>query len=108
MASTGNANTMPRMSLVAANANVDDRRASYLSMSKLPAAMMSNKPPEEEVIERILRAADPNVMSTPVYFDYRKEARTFRLVPSVGSTTMHFAQDGVIIRKDGAEAVQQE
>uniref|UniRef100_A0A0A9YQD3 Dynein, 78 kDa intermediate chain, flagellar outer arm n=1 Tax=Lygus hesperus TaxID=30085 RepID=A0A0A9YQD3_LYGHE len=46
-------------------------------------------------------------MSTPVIFDYRKESRTYRLVPSVGGTTLHFAQDGVVIRKDGPEALQQ-
>lgn len=65
-------------------------------------------PPEEAVVERILKASDPNSMSVPVLFDYRKEARCFKLAPSVGTVVVHLASDGLSIRKTSADAVQQE
>lgn len=61
----------------------------------------------EAVVERILRGTDPCVMSTPVYFDYKKDARVYRFFPSVGQTSRHFSTDGSTVRKDDAEAVQQ-
>lgn len=67
-----------------------------------------NPPEDEDVVERILKATDPNCMSVPVLFDYRKEARFYKLTPSVGTIATHFSLDGVCIRKTSAEAVQQD
>ncbi|KEG14343.1 putative dynein intermediate chain [Trypanosoma grayi] len=61
----------------------------------------------DAVVERILKGVDPGVMSTPVYFDYKKDARVYRFFPSVGQTARHFSVDGSTLRRDDAEAVQQ-
>ncbi|CCW62477.1 unnamed protein product [Phytomonas sp. EM1] len=68
----------------------------------------SNKPASEDVVERILKATDPNVRSTPVYFDYKKDARMYKFYPSVGAVATHLSLDGLAIRKDSAEAIQQQ
>lgn len=74
-----------------------------------PESVEPGKPVEEEdMVERLLKAADPNSMSVPVLFDYRKEARVYKLAPSVGTVAMHLSLDGVCIRKVSAEAIQQE
>lgn len=83
-------------------------RLDSLQASREITVADNNNPPEEEMVERILKATDPNAMSVPVLFDYRKEARNFKLAPSVGTVVVHFASDGVSIRKTSAEAVQQE
>lgn len=90
------------------------RKTSYLSMSKEihteggVNAKAGGDPVEEAVVERILKASDPNLMSTPVYFDYKKEARVYKFFPSVGAATNHFELNGGAIRKDSPEAIQQE
>lgn len=90
----------PRMSLV------DSMR---LSMSKdMNVLAGDNKAASDDVVERILKATDPNIMSIPVYFDYRKESRTYRLFPSVGGATTHLTIDGSSLRRDCPEAVAQE
>ncbi|RNF17792.1 putative dynein intermediate chain [Trypanosoma conorhini] len=61
----------------------------------------------DALVERILKGTDPSVMSTPVYFDYKKDARVYRFFPSVGQTARHFRDDGSTVRKDDPEAVQQ-
>lgn len=76
--------------------------------SRLIPAPVAETVADEEMVERILKAVDPNAMSVPVLFDYRKEARYFKLAPSVGTVVMHLSTDGVCIRKTSAEAVQQE
>ncbi|EKG07318.1 dynein intermediate chain, putative [Trypanosoma cruzi] len=75
----------------------------------LPDATGGQQPGEnrDAVVERILKGTDPGVMSTPVYFDYKKDARAYRFFPSVGQTARHFSQDGSTVRKDDPEAVQQ-
>lgn len=86
------------------------RRQSVSSPKKeVPNGEVANnkKEPGDTIIERILKAADPNSMSTPVFFDYKKEARTFKLVPTVSTVTVHLAIDGDALRKDSAEAQQQ-
>nr|CCC95100.1 putative dynein intermediate chain [Trypanosoma congolense IL3000] len=87
------------------------RRLSNTSGQSLDAAPAAAVPPEDDrdaVVERILKATDPVVMSTPVYFDYRKDARTYRFFPSVGHTARHFSVDGASVLKDDPEAIQQQ
>lgn len=67
-----------------------------------PAANDENNP--NAMIDRYLRSHNPNVGSTPVYFDYKKDARTFKLFPSVDHTATHLAFDGNLIRADTEEA----
>lgn len=55
-------------------------------------------------IDRYLRSHNPNVGSTPVYFDFKKDARTFKLFPSVDHTATHLSFDGNLIRADTDEA----
>lgn len=55
-------------------------------------------------IDRILKATNPNMASTPVYFDFKKDARTYKFVPTVDHTALHFSVDGNTIRKDSEDA----
>lgn len=68
----------------------------------------SNKPAAEAVVERILKAADPHVMSAPVYYDYKKDSRVYKYFPSTRQVSMLFSTDGNAIPKDAPEAIQQE
>ncbi|KPA79025.1 dynein intermediate-chain-like protein [Leptomonas pyrrhocoris] len=68
----------------------------------------ANKPAAEAVVERILKAADPHVMSAPVYYDYKKESRTYKCFPSTRQVSMLFSTNGNTIARDSAEAIQQE
>lgn len=64
---------------------------------------------EEErnaTIDRILKGTNPNLTSTPVYFDFKKDARTYKFVPTVDHTAFHVSLDGNMIRKDIPEATQ--
>ena len=58
------------------------------------------------VIDRILKGTNPNMTSTPVYFDYKKDARTYKFFPTVDHTAIHLSIDGNSIRKDLPEAHQ--
>lgn len=58
----------------------------------------------ETVLDRILRGTNPNVTSTPVYFDFKKDARTYRFVPAVDHTATHFSIDGNTIPANAPEA----
>lgn len=75
-------------------------------------AQFHNDPPpltEEErnaTIDRILKGTNPNVTSTPVYFDFKRDARTYKFYPTVDHTAFHVAVDGNCIRKDVPEAAQ--
>lgn len=55
-------------------------------------------------VDRILKSNNPNVVTTPVYFDYKKDARTYKFMPTVDHTAVHFALDGNTIRADTEEA----
>ncbi|CAJ1008845.1 putative WD domain, G-beta repeat [Leishmania naiffi] len=68
----------------------------------------ANKSAAEVIVERILKAADPHVMSVPVYYDYKKDARVYKPFPSTRQVSTLFAMDGNAIAKDSPEAVQQE
>lgn len=62
---------------------------------------------EEErnaTIDRVLKSNNPNMTSTPVYFDFKKDARVYKFVPTVDHTAVHFAHDGNAIRSDSDEA----
>lgn len=61
-----------------------------------------------ESIDRILKSSNPNMVSTPVYFDFKKDARTYKFVPTVDPTAVHFAMDGNTIRADSDEARRQD
>lgn len=75
-------------------------------------AQFQNEPPpltEEErnaTIDRILKGTNPNMTSTPVYFDFKKDARTYKFFPTVDHTAFHLTMDGNTIRKDLPEAHQ--
>jgi len=58
----------------------------------------------EETFDRILRGANPNITNTPVYFDFKKDARTFKFVPAVDHTAMHFSVDGNSLLATAEEA----
>ncbi|KAG5500671.1 hypothetical protein JIQ42_04690 [Leishmania sp. Namibia] len=68
----------------------------------------ANKPAAEVIVERILKAADPHVMSVPVYYDYKKDVRVYKCFPSTRQVSPLFSMDGNAIPKDSPEAVQQE
>ena len=79
-----------------------------------PQAMFSSDTQqltEEEknaVIDRLLKGTNPNIASTPVYFDYKRDARTYKFYPTVDHTAFHFSMDGNTIRADLPEAAQLE
>ncbi|KAG5492986.1 hypothetical protein JKF63_01567 [Porcisia hertigi] len=68
----------------------------------------ANKPAAEVIVERILKAADPHVMSVPVYYDHKKDARVYKCFPSTRQVSSLFSIDGNAIAKESPEAVQQE
>ncbi|CAC9490923.1 dynein intermediate-chain-like protein [Leishmania infantum JPCM5] len=87
------------------------RKQSSGGQAEVIAAVLgreSNKPAAEVVVERILKAADPHVMSVPVYYDYKKDARVYKCFPSTRQVSTLFAMDGNTIAKDSPEALQQE
>jgi dynein intermediate chain 1 len=55
-------------------------------------------------IDRVLKSTNPYMTSTPVYFDFKKDARTYKLVPAVDHTAVHFSIDGNAIRSESDEA----
>lgn len=55
-------------------------------------------------IDRVLKSTNPYMTSTPVYFDFKKDARTYKFVPTVDHTALHFALEGNAIRSDSDEA----
>lgn len=110
--STNRRNT--RGSIIEASAVAGSRRASHFvprggsASDGKGATGQAKTSGEENTIERILHAADPNIRSTPVYFDYRKDARMYKFVPSVNHTAVHFSLSGLAIRKESAEAAAQQ
>ncbi|CCW66087.1 unnamed protein product [Phytomonas sp. Hart1] len=89
------------------HASREECRLSIIKEAHDPTSS-TNKPASEDVVERILKATDPNVRSIPVYFDYKKEARTYKFFSSVGTVATHFSLDGLAIRKVSPEAIQQQ
>ncbi|EPY29035.1 dynein intermediate chain 1, axonemal [Angomonas deanei] len=86
---------------------LNSRKQSALPEQEAEAAR-ETKAEEDVIIERILKAADPNVMSVPVYFDFKKEERRYKFFSSVQTVATHFETNGVTIKKDSPEAIQQE
>ena len=89
-----------------------ERRQSNLNESRRHSASWTDTPgtgnlTDEEknaTIDRILKSSNPNVASTPVYFDFKKDARTYKFLPSVDHVAVHLAMDGNTIRSDSDEA----
>ncbi|KAH9597109.1 WD40 repeat [Trypanosoma melophagium] len=81
--------------------------AGVASTTAVATGVAAEEDDREAVVERMLKGTDPSVMSTPVYFDYKRDARVYRFFPSVGQTAKHFSMDGSTVRKDDPEAVQQ-
>jgi dynein intermediate chain 1 len=55
-------------------------------------------------IDRVLKSTNPYMTSTPVYFDFKKDARTYKFIPTVDHTAVHLSLDGNVIRADSDEA----
>lgn len=111
------AHTSPRASLNkhrashAAAAGNGSRKQSNGGLNEVVTAVLgreANKPVAEVVVERILKAADPHVMSVPVYYDHKKDARVYKYFPSTRQVSTLFSTDGNAVARDSAEAVQQE
>ncbi|RNF12464.1 dynein intermediate-chain-like protein [Trypanosoma rangeli] len=89
------------------NFGVADHTLNQTPMGSLDASAAQQPDMDRDaLVERVLKGTDPRVMSTPVYFDYKKDARVYRFFPSVGQTARHFVDDGSTVRKDDPEAVQ--
>eukprot|EP01002_Notosolenus_urceolatus_P013073 NODE_436_length_2087_cov_88.380765_g349_i0.p1 GENE.NODE_436_length_2087_cov_88.380765_g349_i0~~NODE_436_length_2087_cov_88.380765_g349_i0.p1 ORF type:complete len:654 (+),score=236.05 NODE_436_length_2087_cov_88.380765_g349_i0:123-1964(+) len=54
-------------------------------------------------MDRILKAQNPNLMSTLVTFSHRKEDRCYKFVPTMDQMACHFSLDGNLLRKDSDE-----
>lgn len=91
-----------------ANGSRKQSWAPQLKEDGAPLATDSNKKVADEVIERILKAGDPHVMSLPVYFDYKKDARAYKHFTTTRQVSVHFSLNGYAIHKDSPEAIQQE
>ncbi|KPI88915.1 dynein intermediate-chain-like protein [Leptomonas seymouri] len=95
-----------------ASANMAAHKMSMTKDTGAAAAAASghepNKVAAEAVVERILKAADPHVMSALVYYDYKKDSRVYKHFPSTRQVSMLFSEDGNAIAKDSPEAIQQE
>ena len=80
------------------------RRGSTVAPAQKPAPSAEADDNPNRLVDRYLKSHNPNVGSTPVYFDYKKDARTFKFFPSIDHTATHLAFDGNLIRADTEEA----
>jgi dynein intermediate chain 1, axonemal len=110
IASAAAANNNAAPSAFRKQSSIRDGAAAAAAANAAEAAngVVSNKPAAEAVVERILKAADPHVMSAPVYYDYKKDARVYRYFPSTRQVSMLFSTNGNAIAKDAPDAIQQE
>jgi dynein intermediate chain 1 len=86
------------------NANLNLERKSSMSGGTWNDGSNLTEEEKNATIDRILKSNNPNVASTPVYFDYKKDAKTFKFMPTVDHTAVHLALDGNTIRSDSEEA----
>ena len=72
---------------------------------RLPRLVLTRE--QQAMVDRILKAVNPNIRSVLVTFSHKKDERTFKYVPTVDQTAVHFADDGHSIRRDSDEAKRQ-
>lgn len=73
----------------------------------LPGTVTLDNEQLQATVDRILKAVNPNIRSVIVTFSHKKDERTFKYVPTMDQTALHFADDGHSIRRDSEEAKRQ-
>eukprot|EP00667_Euglena_gracilis_P005931 EG_transcript_5976 len=73
----------------------------------LPGTVFLTEEQKQAMVDRILKAVNPNIRSVPVTFSHKKDERTFKFLPTMDHTALHFAEDGHSIRRDSEEAKKQ-
>eukprot|EP01012_Entosiphon_sulcatum_P014556 TRINITY_DN1957_c0_g1_i1.p1 TRINITY_DN1957_c0_g1~~TRINITY_DN1957_c0_g1_i1.p1 ORF type:complete len:635 (-),score=184.08 TRINITY_DN1957_c0_g1_i1:35-1939(-) len=73
----------------------------------LPGTLELSEEEKSQPIDRILKATNPNIRSVLVHFSHRKDERTYKFVPTMDQTAVHFAEDGNTMRKESEEAKKQ-
>mmetsp|Transcript_34370 Transcript_34370/g.61590 ORF Transcript_34370/g.61590 Transcript_34370/m.61590 type:complete len:646 (-) Transcript_34370:475-2412(-) len=73
----------------------------------LPGTVTLTEEQKGAMVDRILKAVNPNIRSVLVTFSHKKDERTFKYVPTVDQTAIHFSDDGHCIRRDSDEAKRQ-
>eukprot|EP01006_Ploeotia_vitrea_P041816 TRINITY_DN66575_c6_g4_i1.p1 TRINITY_DN66575_c6_g4~~TRINITY_DN66575_c6_g4_i1.p1 ORF type:complete len:627 (+),score=104.57 TRINITY_DN66575_c6_g4_i1:51-1931(+) len=73
----------------------------------LPGTLQLTEDEKSQVIDRILKATNPNIRSVVVHFSHRKDERTYKFVPTMDQTAIHFSEDGNSIKRESEEAKKQ-